>query len=55
MEEPDLEGSDVDDEPLIEETDEILDKNLAAKEARLKELDDEETKEPGSDLLKPPT
>ena len=50
MEEPDLEGSD--DEPLIEETDEILDKNLAQKEARLKELDDEESKEPGSDLLK---
>ena len=29
MEEPDLEGSDGEDEPLIEETDEILDKNLA--------------------------
>ena len=55
MEEPDLEGSDGDDEPLIQETDEVLDKSLAEKEARLKELDDEESKEPGSDLLKPGT
>lgn len=45
MEEPDLEGSDQDDEPLIEETDDVLDEQLLNAEARLKQLEFEESKD----------
>ena len=39
MEEPDLEVSDQDEELLIEETDDVLDKNLNKAEERLKQLE----------------
>ena len=44
MEEPDLEVSDQDDDLLIEESDDVLDSNLNKAEARLKQLENEESK-----------
>jgi len=55
LEEPDLEGSD-EGEPLIieEESDDILDTKLRQDEARLKQLEDEESKNPlGAGNLEP--
>ena len=45
MEEPDLEGSDQDEELMIEESDDVLADNLSKAEARLQQLEaDEEIK-----------